>query len=285
MQSVSKAYKEQMQKGIRNPSYVLVEYDVFYLEAEDNAALADYGHTVFSSLDIKGRSESKPSYASFEPNRWKLDGSLLLLPTSSSSYQNTGYVSSAVSGSDGGFEVNPTITVTFSTPKTFYGFTMVFDEAAGEYPSEIAINGNRYFPTDVRFAAQEEIIEASSVTITFVNTGKPYRRARLTQLMFGQIMKFDSANLIQVSFSSKIDLLSTKLSQKSFTFVLDNSNQAYNPLNPSNLLQFAEERQPIKFQFGYELDDGTVEWVAPESLTLKGSPATKQMQASFTAQD
>ena len=50
-------------------------------------------------------------------------------------------------------------------------------------------------------------------------------------------------------------------------------------------MQFAEERQPVSARFGYELDDGTVEWIPVESMTLQGTPTAKKLEATFTAAD
>lgn len=282
MQNVSEAYKEQMQKGIRNPSFLEIQYSIINTDAKEQAVMEDNGHEWFSTLDIK-ESDPLPGYLSFEPGRWRLKDKMLILPHSSA--QNTGYVSDEISGEDGVFENPPTITITFTDPQTFYGYVLTFDEAAGEYPAEIRINGQTYYPDTVRYSIPAEILDVTQVVIEFVRSSQPYRRARLNSLIFGQIVSFRNNDLIKANFKSKIDFLSTALSTKSLSFTIDNSAQAYNPLNPHGLLQFGEERQPVSARFGYELDDGTVEWIPVESMTLQGTPTAKNLEATFTATD
>ena len=282
MQNVSEAYKEQMQKGIRNPSFLEIQYSIVSTEATDQAALSDDGHVWFSSLDIKG-TDSLPGYLTFEPGRWRLGDGLLIPPRSGA--ENTGYLSSEMSGADGVFANPPAITVTFDDPQTFYGYVLTFDEAAGEYPAEIRINGQSYYPDAVRYSIPAEVLDETQVVIEFVRSSQPYRRARLSSLAFGQIVLFGNNELTKASFRSKIDFLSTALSTKSLSFTIDNSSQTYNPLNPNGLLQFAEERQPVSARFGYKLDDGTVEWIPVESMTLQGTPTAKKLEATFTAAD
>ena len=144
-----------------------------------------------------------------------------------------------MSGADGTFQDPPTITINFTEPQSFYGCTLTFDAGSGEYPEEISVNGKLYYPNAAEYVVSEELTNITNLTISFLKSGQPYRRARLSQILFGQIAVFDNSQLTKMSFRSSIDLLSTALSQKRLSFTIDNSNNAYNPLNPKGLLQFA----------------------------------------------
>lgn len=285
MQVVSPSYREQMDRGIRNVSYAEIKYSILNADATEQAVLSDNGHVAFSNLNIKNtEDESAQSYLSFEPGRWALNQKMILLPEDES-YYNTGFVSDEISDENGIFANPPTITVNFTDPQSFYGYTLTFDEVTGDYPAEVSVNGVSYFPTGPEYVLSAELVDVTSVSIAFLRSSKPYRRARLTKMIFGQVVKFANDQIIKVGYQSNIDFLSTQLSQKKLSFTIDNSNEKYNPLNPKGILQFAEERQPVSVRFGYELDDGSIEWVTAEQMTLQGAPSTKGMQATFTAGD
>ena len=74
MQTVSAAYKEQMRKKWRNPSYVRVSYGVFNLTAGQQAAFADNGHTAYANLNLNDDVFPDRDYATFEKDYWKADG-------------------------------------------------------------------------------------------------------------------------------------------------------------------------------------------------------------------
>lgn len=282
MQNVSQAYKDSMRKSFRNFSFVKVEYGVFNEDAKNSAVLSVTSGKPYSTTDIKGE-DPLPSYFSFEPRRNRLDKELLVPPVSG--YVNTGFVSSEMSDESGVFLNPPTFTITFEYPENLLGLTLSFDTVTGEYPAEIELNGEVFYPNNSIYVIDKEILQQQTLTLKILKSKQPYRFARVSQILFGQAVRFTDNEITKLSLSSTVDMLSASLSKKKLTFSLDNSKLEYNPIVPTGMLQYTEERQPISVSFGYQLDDGSIEWVQKEQFTLDGDPSTSDILVNFTAQD
>lgn len=282
MQAVSAAYKEQIQNEWRNHSYVRVSYGVFNLIAGQQARFADNGRTVYGNLNINDDVLPDRDYATFEKDYWRVDGKQLLLPAAAP-YNYDGFVSSAVSSSDNTFVTDPTITVSFSDPQDIFGLTFTFP--AGQVPREIKVNGAAYYPDSENYVMPDKLNAVSQITIDFVKAPAAGRRVRLNRLQLGQTVHFENEQLIKTSFSSSIDFLSLSLTQKQLSVTIDNSQQVYNPLNPSGLYAYLAAKQPVEIDYGYELEDGSIEWMVGDNMVLESTPTTADTQAIFTAVD
>lgn len=282
MQTVSAAYKEQMRRPLRNHSYVRVSYGVFNLLAGQQATFSDNGHTAYGNLNLNDDILPDRDYATFEKDYWKADGKQLILPAAGP-YNYDGFVSSAVSGDDNTFATDPTITVSFTDPQDIFGLTFTFP--SGQIPQEIKVNGTTYNPDSELYVMPDRLQDVTSITIEFVKAPAPGRRVRLNRLQFGQTVTFQNQQLVKTSFESSIDFLSLSLTQKKFSFTIDNKDQVYNPLNPQGLYAYLEAQQPLETEYGYELDDGTIEWVQGDSTVSESTPVTADEQATFSAVD
>jgi hypothetical protein len=271
-----------MLKPVRNRSYVRVSYGVFNLVASQQAAFSDNGHTAYGDGNLNDDILPDRDYATFEKNYWRADGKQLLLPAAAP-YNYDGFVSSAVSGSDSTFTADPTITVSFSDAQDIFGLTFTFPE--GQVPQEIKVNGTAYYPDDSFYVISDKLEAVTEINIEFVKAPAPGRRVRLNRLQFGQTVYFENKQLIKTSFSSSIDFLSLSLTQKQFSFTIDNRRQIYNPLNPSGLYAYLAAKQPVEVDYGYELDDGSIEWILGDNLVLESTPTISDNQAQFPAVD
>lgn len=282
MQTVSTAYKAGMLRPVRNRSYVRVSYGVFNLVAGQQAQFADNGHTVYGNLNINDDILPDRDYATFEKDYWRTDGSQLILPAAGP-YNYDGFVSSAVSGDDNTFTTNPTVTVSFSDAQDIYGLTFTFPE--GQVPQQIRVNGADYYPDSENYVMPDRLQDVTQIIIEFVKAPSSGRRVRLNRIQFGQSVVFQNQQLIKTSFESSIDFLSLSLTQKKFTFTIDNKQQIYNPLNPEGIYSFLEAQQPLETEYGYELDDGTIEWIQGDSTVSESTPVAADTQATFSAVD
>lgn len=295
MQQVSQAYKDSMRNSTRMPSHMEISYSVISDYAKQQAILADNGHTYYSSLDIK-TDHAENDYITFEPGRWRVGSSSLILPETHSdeTTYNSGFVSHVISDENGDFTVYPVISIAFEDEQEFYGFTLTFDDANNEYPAHIQIEYVNlddeiitvdFYPNSAEYVCDIQIIDATNVQIRFLNSGLPYRRARLKKIMFGRQLKFTNSEITSASFTSSVDPISTSISNKSLTFSIDNSKQVYNPFNPTGLLRYMEEKQPISVRFGYEISKGNIEWLPSEDMVLLGTPLSTDMETTFSASD
>jgi len=280
MQPVSTAYKTQMKKSIRNRSFVRVSYGVFNLSAKIQAQFADNGHTNYSQLTINDDVLPDKQYATLERNYWRADGTQRILPAVGP-YGYTGYVSDVLSGGNNTFTANPIITIQFTDTQDIYGLTFIFED----YSKEIKVNGTSYYPNSNEYTMPDKLVGVTEITIEFVKSFAAGRRIRLNRIQFGQIVSFGNKELIKTSYATSVDFVSLTLTKKSLAFVIDNMNQLYNPLNPQGMTAFMDERQPIEIDYGYTLDDGSVEWIVGDNLVLESAPVVAGDQATFTAVD
>lgn len=283
MQSVSQDYKKQMRRLIRNPSYIKISYGIFNLPAAEEAQLSCEDQEVYSQLELKDDELPTDSYATFEVDRMKVGSSQIIVPKTDYKYQ--GYVSDSLSDAYGVFQEPPTIAIVFDTPQDIYGLTLLFDAVERTYPKRIAVNGEEFNVTGTEFVASEKMYGVTEIRIEFLESYKPFWRARLDQIQFGQSVIFNNKNTLETSYTTKVDLVSGELSSKKFTMKVDNHDQFYNPLNPQGLTEFIDEKQPILIQYGYELDDGSIEWILGDNLVLEGTPKTGDYDVTFTAVD
>lgn len=232
------------------------------------------------------------NYATAETNFWVLDGSLSIVPDSEP-YQECGYVSGeCVSSSN-----HPTITFSFSKihEEKIPGLTIVWSEILNEWAKsfkvsaykgttlllEKQIDNNYSIETSIEF----EISNYDSVVIEVLEWCIPNRRARISQVEFGQRVRFSKTDLLSYSHKSKRDPISGQLSKDSISFSIDNSDQKWNPINPDGLYKYLYERQAVFVKYGMDLD-GQTEWINGGKFYLSSwSIPSNGITASFEARD
>ena len=273
MYIVSEDYKTQIRNTLRNPSYIKVDLSIVDPQARGDASLTSTGEEYYSDIDnIKTDLEVNETYMTLEHNRWLLNG--LYNPPlevgETHSYQ--GYIGNVISDKDGIFVGQPKITVNFvSTYYEFIGLTLDFDTIKGDYPSKIRFIA--YYDDIVVLNTLEEFNYAERASITtpiplcnkldiiFEETITPFRRPRVEQLVFGIVEQFTEETIESAVWNRSIELVNSKLPEITFDFTIIDIDKLYDPENPIGIYKYMEEQQPIKFYFGYELDNGSIEWI------------------------
>lgn len=193
--------------------------------------------------------------ATLEPELWRLDGTWVL-PSKERTNGETGWWSSAQSNAAGNFAVNPALTYNFSTPQSSDGFTIVFDtkaeeaaadftvstyDAGGTLIASTAVNGNE----DVIRIVDCPSLNYSKVTVTFTRTAKPYRRVRVTEVVFGYLQQFTKDKITSMKITWESALYMQNLPTNKLSVTIDNSDRAYNVLNPEGIYKFLQTGQGI----------------------------------------
>ena len=286
MYNVSMDYKAQIKDTIRNPSYLKVEFGVVDPQAPGDAVITDDGHVYYSnSADIGYFVEVADSYNTLEHNRFILDGAHAFPPTVGP-YVYQGYVGDEVSAQDGYFAAPNKVTITFSTLfLDFIGLTFNFDTLFNEYPRElrlIAYHGVSEVYNQVKvpdkatnWVWEDAIPECNKIEIISERTGYGQRRFRLENVVFGILKVFTDVEIESATWRRDVDLINSRLPIHTFDFTLIDKDRAYDPELPGGLFGYLEEQQPINFEFGYELDDGSIEWLqAGNTFTSGGAEVT-----------
>ena len=290
MKTVSEQYAASMASLLRNRSRVKVRFE------DVNTGAAADGHWVANALGPSGTGtldydhDYGAPYATLEANRWVLDGQYRLEPVGGDT--SDGFVSHQISDEDGLFDENPILTRVFSTPHDLLGLTLIFDSRAEEWPILISVRmyddeDAELFSQSIQPSGVEEYIETnaqdvSKIEIEFISM-LPYRRARLEGVRYGMIRIFENKDIQSTVQSHDVDPLTRRLPQERFEFTVIDYDREYDPDNPQGAYEFIDLNAPVSVQYGYELPDGTEEWVKADRYKLSGKPSVSQNLAKFSA--
>lgn len=288
----SKNMIEQLKKPKRNLGFLKVKFNI--VDPETNPDLSSNSEEIFSDLDnIKETTipQSK-NYATLEKNFWLLNDSQ---PIYGSEELEQTYVSSYMSDKNCLFSDKACITLTSSVYLTTLGLTMVFDSIDKNYAKKLKVKAYRdstmimdkdytlsSYSDRLIFADNEELVRWNKIEIYFIESSLPYRRIRVNQLLFGIMEIYTDENLISAESKEKTIMINSELPTHTFKFTIDNMNKLFNPDNPQGWYRYILQQQPISYEWGYQLDDGTIEWILGGKMLLTGSVEVGENQVSFS---
>lgn len=288
----SKNMIEQLKKPKRNLGFLKVKFNI--VDPETNPDLSSNSEEIFSDLDnIKETTiPQTKNYATLEKNFWLLNDSQ---PIYSSEELEQTYVSSYMSDKNCLFSDKACITLTSSVYLTTLGLTMVFDSIDKNYAKKLKVKAYRdstmimdkdytlsSYSDRLIFADNEELVRWNKIEIYFIESSLPYRRIRVNQLLFGIMETYTDENLISAESKEKTTMINSELPTHTFKFTIDNMNKLFNPDNPQGWYRYILQQQPISYEWGYQLDDGTIEWILGGKMLLTGSVEVGENQVSFS---
>ena len=288
MKSVSNAYKASMKAMLRNRSYVRITFGNVDTTAATDGEWESNGAASISEFEtVDYAYQYGDTYVSLELNRWALDGKSLLVPTGED--VQDGFISSLMSDAEGNFTTPPVITREFSLKHIFPGLTLTFDTRQQEWPLEVTadfyLNGEVVDTQTVSITSVQTTItttatEIDKVTITF-DRCLPYRRPRLENVLYGLNVQFVNKDIVSTQQKHDVDPLSRRLPTETMQFTILDYEHKYDPDNPAGIYAYVDKNSPIEIQFGYELPDGSVEWLKPDNYMLNAKPSAQNNQATF----
>lgn len=288
MKSVSNAYKASMKAMLRNRSYVRITFGNVDTTAATDGEWGSNGAASISEFEtVDYAYQYGDTYVSLELNRWALDGKSLLVPTGED--VQDGFISSLMSDAEGNFTTPPVITREFSLKHIFPGLTLTFDTRQQEWPLEVTadfyLNGavvdtQTVSITSVQTTISTTATEIDKVTITF-DRCLPYRRPRLENVLYGLNVQFVNKDIVSTQQKHDVDPMSRRLPTETMQFTILDYEHKYDPDNPAGIYAYVDKNSPIEIQFGYELPDGSVEWIKPDNYVLNAKPSAQNNQATF----
>lgn len=288
----SKNMIEQLKKPKRNLGFLKVKFNI--VDPETNPDLSSNSEEIFSDLDNikKTTIPQTKNYATLEKNFWLLNDSQ---PIYGSEELEQTYVSSYMSDKNCLFSDKACITLTSSVYLTTLGLTMVFDSIDKNYAKKLKVKAYRdstmimdkdytlsSYSDRLIFADNEELVRWNKIEIYFIESSLPYRRIRVNQLLFGIMETYTDENLISAESKEKTTMINSELPTHTFKFTIDNMNKLFNPDNPQGWYRYILQQQPISYEWGYQLDDGTIEWILGGKMLLTGSVEVGENQVSFS---
>lgn len=288
MKSVSNAYKASMKAMLRNRSYVRITFGNVDTTAATDGEWESNGAASISEFEtVDYAYQYGDTYAALELNRWALDGKTLIVPTGEA--VQDGFISSLMSDAEGNFSTPPVITREFSLKHIFPGLTLTFDTRQQEWPLEVtadfylngeAVDTQTVSITSVQTTISTTATEVDKVTITF-DRCLPYRRPRLENVLYGLNVQFMNKDIVSTQQKHDVDPLSRRLPTETMQFTILDYEHKYDPDNPAGIYAYVDKNSPIEIQFGYELPDGSVEWLKPDNYVLNAKPSAQNNQATF----
>lgn len=288
----SKEMIEQLKKPVRNLGFLKVEFDI--VDPETNPDLSTNSELAFSELDKIKESEilQNKNYATLEKNFWLLNDSQ---PIYGSQDLEQTYISSFMSDENCLFSNTAYLRLTSDVYLTTLGLSMIFDSINENYAKRLRVKAYRdnaiimdkeYILEDYKdriiFADNGELVRWNMIEIYFVESSLPYRRIRVNQLLFGIKEVYTDDNILGAESKEKTTMINSELPTHTFKFTIDNMSKLFNPDNPEGWYRYILQRQKISYYWGYQLDDGSIEYTLGGNMLLTGSADVGENQVSFS---
>lgn len=298
MIAVSAAWKAAQLETLVPVSDIRIEYNVTDPGVQDEAvSTTTTTEENYSSVAEVVNEEAlhEPLYATLEHNSWILNKSRSTLPESP--VLTDGFISKNLSGADGVFAEIPTIVITFSQVHTnnIPGVSVTWSSAYEEYATRFRITVynsetvvNTVLVEDNRSVSCNvwaTIAGYDKIVLEVLEWCKPYRRARVLEMLIGIKQVYTKTDLMGFSHEQDADLLSGALPKNSIVFELDNSDNRWNPDNPAGTEQYLIQRQTLIVRYGL-LINGEMEWIRAGTFYMsEWDTPSNGITASFTARD
>lgn len=223
-----------------------------------------------------GNNSMGAKWAFLEPNRIVLDGTCEFLTEDNT--RQIGFITSEICGVDGVFTTPPYITYTLDKPYDLIGISVFFDDLGNEYAtnvkveyfnsSGVLINSITTDNDDVFMVVDLLQIGVKQIKVTINKWNKPSARAKVCQVLTGQIFLFTPQNTYNFDFNEAITPFDTSIKLSEYKITFDSSNGKFNIINPTGFAKFLREKMKISSKIGLETTNGT-EWIGTGDFYLK----------------
>jgi hypothetical protein len=230
------------------------------------------------------------SYVTLEENLWTLDGTKKI-PVSTYESTDLGFVSANATVSQ------LMITLPEPTKKAIPGIVIVWSSEYNEYPTSFSVrfrhpDGAYYHPTVKDNHSSVSFVEVDipfdQVVIAIDGTwNTPDHYHRIDRVVFGYSWTFDKSDIISYSHEQSADLLSAELPKNSIEFSLDNTDDKWNPYNPTGIAKYLSERQKVTVRYGVKtVNNVSTVWINAGTFYLsEWSAPANGLEARFVARD
>lgn len=217
--------------------------------------------------------------ATFEKDKFKLDGSYQIPSQNYIENGEQGWWSSNICNEEGIFSNSPVITIQFDNIHSMPALTITFDILENEYATDFEIKAynsideiveNKHITnnTKAQIMIAGNFYLLKKVDIKINKWCKPYRYAKIVEVDFGVLKTYTDNELIKVNVIEEINLLNENLPANELQFTIDNSSNEFNILNPDNAYKFLQERQQATIYFGVEVN-GTINYFKSGTFYLQ----------------
>lgn len=271
MVNVSDAFKTAVvadtRRTVAKAVVEIIDPDVVY------GSVTDSGNAITSKPDqIKDKVMGLDTpYATLEPNRWILNGTLPL-PEAGAILGNQGWVSAALSNGEGAFAQDPWVELTFSGVSILQALTVIFgsrplDGIPSDYTVAVMVGETVGWSQRVqgntaisRYFGGFTVSNPTGIRVTVHHTSIPGRRVHVAELIAGIYEEWTSDQLVSMAIKQQGDPSCMALPYGTMTMAMDNSDHRFDPGDKGSLFQSLENRIGVPVFLGVRLPDGSDEY-------------------------
>lgn len=272
MYLVSDAYKSAIY-GIERTIKSRVTFNIAPIDvASDTVYFSTSPAFEASSLTQLSDNVKENTYqlSTWETDRTKLDGSFTFMSANALERGHVGWVSDNLSDADGLF-IDTSIYVEYTNVHTSAGFTIVFDTEQDEYAEEFTVTilddlSNIIYQQNVTnntsavYNLVQPLTNFRKILVEFEKWSKPFRRARVAELIAGLYLQYDNNQIINLKLTEEADMTGATVVVPQFEFTVDNSAMTFNMFDSTGLTSYLQDRQEIVPELGLVMSNRT-EWV------------------------
>lgn len=288
MYAVTQDFTDQIYNDVR-AIYGKVTFDLSPVAIESDTPTI----TTTSEFDVSLKAQltdniRQQTYklATWEQDRVKLDGSWTFPSATSGEWKEVGWVSDVIATANKDilrtyFSAMPpaifygteyqTITLTYNNSYSTNGVTITFNPLENEYATDFVVTikdatdatiytttvtGN----TSVQYQIIQNLTDMKKISIELRKWSHAYHRPRVVEVDPGIVLVYENDKLIRFNLNEEIDTISSLFVIPEFEFTVDNSDKAFDILNPSGIYSYLQQRQRIYPEVGLDLTTRT-EWV------------------------
>lgn len=232
---------------------------------EDNKTLSPSETNSITNINqiINKYRDREIKLATFEKNKFKLDGSYKIPSQNYGNNGEQGWWSANVCDSEGAFSNPPVITIEFENTHSIPALTLTFDTLEMEYATDFEItaygsNNNIIDYKRIVDNTKTQVLVSGNfymfkkIEIKIYKWNNAYRFAKISEVDFGVVKTYSDEQLIKVNLIEEINLLNENLPASELRFTIDNSSNEFNMLNPESAYKFLQEKQQATVYFGIE---------------------------------
>jgi hypothetical protein len=270
---VSNLYKQKIY-SIPRTIKANVSFEILDVEAYEDVTITTSDESEISRLSQSTNKirETSHRYATFEPDYFLLDGSFRIPPKENQGDSEVGWWSDVISDANGDFLTRPSLEFTFLTAHSSIGLTITFDKQTNEYATDFIIdvyNGSDGLISSETvtgnnnpvYLYENSLDGYQKVVITILKWVNPNRRARIIEVDFGIVREYSGDKLISLRLIEEMDPLASTVPSNEMEFVLDNSDNEFNILNPNGVYRFLKPNQEMKARLGLLIGDERYEYI------------------------
>lgn len=239
----------------------------------DVSSIYSNGDFALSNINQINDNIGETSYlqSTWETNRTLLNGIFSFADSTIVNNGQMGYVSDEICNQSGVFVNFQTIFIFFFNVHTSIGLTIIFDEITKEYATEFEIffynssNSliNRKYVTGntlTEYVLNSTVTNYKWIGIRIDKWSVGNRRARVAEVDFGVVKRYTDDTLISFNFIDDMDLSSSTVPTTELKFVVDNSDRAFNILNPTGFYTALKKQQRVEAELGIEVN-GLIKYI------------------------